>query len=146
MIPDEQYTEIIRCMPIFCVDWLISCRGQYLLLKRNQQPLMGDYWIVGGRLRMDETIIEAAYRLQTREVGKYCGVGTMIGFSNYMFEKTEDARATHTPAVSYQIEVDDIFEPRLDSTESQYMWTNKLPLQYLVQTTFTIVPKYDGLI
>ena len=145
-IPDEQYNQILKSMPIFCVDWLISCRGEYLLLKRTQQPLMGDYWIIGGRLRMDESIESAAYRLQTREVGRYCGMGSMIGFSNYIFDKVEGARATHTPAISYQVEVPDRFEPVLDSTESDYMWTTKLPVQYLVQTTFTAAPKYDGLI
>ena len=145
-IPDDQYDEILKCMPIFCVDWLISCKGQYLLLKRTQQPLMGNYWIIGGRLKMDESIALAGYRLQTREVGRYCGMGEMIGFSNYMFDKVEGARATHTPAVSYQIEVDDMFTPVLDSTESEYLWTTKLPTQYLIQTTFTQAPSFSGLI
>ena len=145
-IPPDQYKEILKCMPIFCVDWLISCGDQYLLLKRNQQPLMGDYWIIGGRLRMDESITQAAYRLQMREVGKFCGVGNMLGFSNYMFEKVEDARATHTPAVSYRIEVPEMFIPTLDDTESQYIWTSKLPTQYLVQTTFIEAPRFSGLI
>ena len=145
-IPDEQYNQILKSMPIFCVDWLISCKGQYLLLKRTQQPLMGDYWIVGGRLRMDESITLAACRLQMREVGRFCGVGKMIGFSNYMFDKVEGARATHTPAVSYQIEVDEMFTPTMDSTESEYIWTDRLPTQYLVQTQFTEAPRFSGLI
>ncbi len=145
-IPDEQYEQILKCMPVFCVDWLISCKGQYLLLRRTQQPLMGDYWIVGGRLKMDETIESAAYRLQTRELGHYYGLGKLIGFSNYMFEKVEGARATHTPAVSYQIEVDEMFTPTMDSTESEYIWTDRLPTQYLTQTTFTDAPRFKGLI
>lgn len=145
-IPDEQYNQILKSMPIFCVDWLISCKGQYLLLKRTQQPLMGDYWIIGGRLRMDESIESAAYRLQTREVGRYCGMGNMIGFSNYIFDKVEGARATHTPAISYQIEVDEIFTPTMDTTESEYIWIDKLPIQYVVQTTFSKVPAFSGLI
>ena len=107
---------------------------------------MGDYWIIGGRLRMDESIESAAYRLQTREVGRYCGMGNMIGFSNYIFDKVEGARATHTPAISYQIEVDEIFTPTMDTTESEYIWIDKLPIQYVVQTTFSKVPAFSGLI
>ena len=145
-IPDEQYNQILKCMPVFCVDWLISCRGEYLLLKRTQQPLMGDYWIIGGRLRMDETIASAAYRLQTRELGHYYGMGKMIGFSNYMFDKVDGARATHTPAVSYQVEVQDKFIPTMDSTESEYIWTEKLPRDFLIQTTFITAPKFNGMI
>ena len=107
---------------------------------------MGDYWIIGGRLRMDESIESAAYRLQTREVGRYCGMGNMIGFSNYIFDKVEGARATHTPAISYRIEVDEIFTPTMDTTESEYIWIDKLPIQYVVQTTFSKVPAFSGLI
>ena len=146
MIPHDQYKEILKCMPVFCLDWLISCKGQYLLLKRNEQPLMDNYWIIGGRLRLDESIAAAAYRLQTREVGHYYGIGKMIGFSNYMFPKVEDARATHTPAVTYRVEVQDMFIPTLSDTESQYVWTSKLPTQYVTQTTFTQAPRFTGLI
>jgi hypothetical protein len=97
---------------------------------------MGDYWIIGGRLKMDESVESAAYRLQTRELGHYYGLGRMIGFSNYRFPKVDGARATHTPAVSYQVEVQDMFIPTMDETESEYLWTSKLPKDYIEQTTF----------
>ena len=95
---------------------------------------------------MDETIASAAYRLQTRELGHYYGMGKMIGFSNYMFDKVDGARATHTPAVSYQVEVQDKFIPTMDSTESEYIWTEKLPRDFLIQTTFITAPKFKGMI
>ena len=134
MIPDEQYNQILKSMPIFCVDWLIRCGDKYLLLQRTQQPLKGRYWHIGGRLRMDETIEEAAIRLQTRELGRYCGVGRFLGFSNYMFEKCEDARATHTPAITYLVDVNEFFIPKLDDTESGHIWTTSLPEDFVKQT------------
>ena len=135
MIPNEQYDYIMKNMPVFCVDWLIRCNNKYLLLKRNQQPLKNRLWHIGGRLRIDESIEDAARRLQTREIGRFCGVGTFIGFSNYMFEKTEDARATHTPAITYLVDVDELFAPKLSETESVAIWTTSLPEDFVNQTT-----------
>ena len=145
LIDDEMYSVILEKMPVFCVDWLIACKGRYLLLKRTQQPLKGQWWLIGGRLQKDETIDEAGYRLQGREIGRYCGKGEPVGFSNYFFPKLEDSRATHTPAVSFLVEVEEEFVPILDDTEDEYMWTDKLPLEYANQTTFfPNPPHYEG--
>ena len=148
MIPDDQYDYIMKNMPIFCVDWLIRCDDKYLLLKRKQQPLKGKYWHIGGRLRLDETINQAAIRLQEREIGRYCGLGKFIAFSNYFFEKCEDARSTHTPAITYLVDVDAEFVPDLDDTESDYIWTESLPKDLLVQSHFVneITLPYRGLL
>jgi colanic acid biosynthesis protein WcaH len=143
-IEDEMYNVILEKMPIFCVDWLISCKGKFLLLKRTQQPLKGDYWLIGGRLQKNETIDEAGYRLQGREIGRYCGKGTPIGFSNYFFPVLADSRATHTPAVSFLVEVEEEFVPILDDTEDEYIWTDKLPLEYANQTSFFPNPPLYG--
>ena len=148
MIPNDQYDYIMKNMPVFCVDWLVRCDSKYLLLKRTQQPLMGRYWHIGGRLRIDETVEQAARRLQNRELGRYCGLGVLLGFSNYFFEKTEDARATHTPAITYLVDVDEEFVPTLDDTESDYIWTESLPIDLLTQSQFVnnISLKYEGLL
>lgn len=148
MIPDEQYEFILKNMPVFCVDWLIRCGDKYLLLKRKQQPLKGRYWHIGGRLRMDETIPMAAKRLQERELGRFCGLGDLIAFSNYNFIKSEDARATHTPAITFLVDVDDEFTPKLDETESDYIWTESLPRDLMVQSQFVnnIPLKFKGMV
>lgn len=148
MIPEDQYNFILKNMPVFCVDWLVRCGDKYLLLKRTQQPLKGRYWHIGGRLRIDETISQAAERLQNRELGRYCGMGQLLAFSNYMFEKCDDARATHTPAITYLVDVEEEFIPTLDDTESEYMWTESLPIDLLSQSHFVnnISLKYEGLL
>ena len=148
MIPDDQYNYILKNMPVFCVDWLIRCDDKYLLLQRTQQPLKGRYWHIGGRLRMDETVTQAARRLQEREIGRYCGVGDIIGFSNYFFPKDEDARATHTPAITYLVDVDETFTPTPSETECNYIWTTSLPKDLLIQSHFinNVSLKYKGIV
>ena len=64
LIEEEEYLKIIKSMPIFCLDFLISFEKKYLLIKRNEEPLKNLYWIIGGRLMFKETIKDAAIRIQ----------------------------------------------------------------------------------
>ena len=60
MIPAEQYKEIIKVLPILCVDIVIkNNRGEYLLVKRAHEPLKGRWWVVGGRVHKGESIEQA---------------------------------------------------------------------------------------
>lgn len=146
MIPEEQYQKILKSLPIFCLDWVVHNDGKYLLQKRTLQPLKGVWWIVGGRMRVKETLEDAAIRLQTREFGRYLGLGEMIGFSNYIFPEVEDSRAIHTPAISFLVDSPDQFTPTQDVTECGHMWTSKLPSTYVQETTFFREIPYSGTI
>ena len=123
-------------MPIFCIDFLVKCENKYLLIKRNQEPLKGVYWVIGGRMRYKETIQEFAKRVQEREIGRYFSTFKMIGFSNYFFPEVSDARATHTPSVLYLVEVNNFFNPQVDDTHSDFIWTTELPDELKKQTEF----------
>mgnify|MGYP001206105949 FL=1 len=85
MIPEKEYQKIIKSMPIFCVDFLFKCGDKHLLIKRNEEPCKGLYWVVGGRLFHKEKIHELAERVHKREVGKYYSNFKIIGISNYIF-------------------------------------------------------------
>ena len=135
-IPEEEYLKIIKILPIFCADFLIRHKDKYLLVKRKQQPVKDVYWPVGGRLRFRETIDQLARRVHTRELGRYFPNYKLIGFSNYIFERVQDERATHTPCMLYLIEVDEMFDPNIDDTHSDFIWTSELPFELKKQTNF----------
>lgn len=135
-IPEEEYKKIISQIPIFCVDFLIRCGNEYLLIKRKDEPLKGVYWVIGGRLMFKETIEELAKRVHMREIGRYFPNFKLIGFSNYFFPNVPDERATHTPTMLYLVEVDQMFTPQLDNTHSEFIWTDELPEELKNQTNF----------
>lgn len=135
-ISEEDYQKIIKSMPIFCIDFLIKYKDKYLFIKRTQEPLKGVYWVIGGRLRYKETIQEFAKRVQTREIGRYFSNFKPVGFSNYFFPDLEESRATHTPTMLYLVEVDEMFEPDIDDTHCDYIWTTKIPDELKKQTDF----------
>ena len=135
-LPDIEYKKIINSMPIFCIDFLITCQEKYLLIKRNEEPLKNDYWVIGGRLMFKETIKDAAKRIQTREIGRYYSKFKEIGFSNYFFPINKESRATHTPALLFKITVEETFNPIVDKQHSSFIWSRKIPNELLKQTIF----------
>ena len=135
-IEEEEYQKIIKSMPIFCLDFLISFEKKYLLIKRNEEPLKNLYWIIGGRLMFKETIKDAAIRIQKREIGISFSNFKIIGFSNYFFTNKPNSRALHTPSLLFHISVNKIFNPKLDKQHNNFIWSDNIPEKLIKQTTF----------
>ena len=102
-----------------------------MLLKRVDEPLKNIFWFPGGRLRLNETIEDFALRVQERETGRYIKKYELIGFSNYFFKSSKNSRAIHTPTLLFKIRIKKQFIPILDKTHSDYVWTEKLPEEFL---------------
>lgn len=138
-IPEKKYRKIIKLIPIFCIDFLIRNNDKILLIKRKEEPLKGNFWLPGGRLRMMEKMNDASKRIQLQEIGRYFPNLKIIGFSNYHFKKRGSSRALHTPTILYEINVSEHFNPIIDKFHSDYKWTNKLPKK-LIKKINTINP------
>ena len=137
-IPEKEYQKILKSMPIFCIDFIIEHDGKYLLIERTQEPLKGVKWVIGGRMQLNETIENFAWRVQSREIGHFVGTGNLIGFSNYFFPEVEESRAVHTPTLLYHVKVPKQFEPVIDDTSCSYSWTSELPEELKKQTDFVV--------
>jgi colanic acid biosynthesis protein WcaH len=139
-IPEKEYQKILKSMPVFCIDYLIECSGKYLLIERNQEPLKGVHWVIGGRMQLNETLEDFAWRVQSREIGHFVGLGKLIGFSNYFFLDVENSRAIHTPTLLYHTEVPNQFDPVIDDTSCSFKWSQELPEELKKQTNFISNP------
>ena len=126
-IPENIYKEFLKNMPIFCIDFLINYKDEFLLLKRNEEPLKGIYWLPGGRLKKNETLDKFSHRVQSREIRIYFKNYSIIGFSNFLFKESINSRATHTPTLLFEITVQNKFTPNIDKTHSEYRWSKDLP-------------------
>jgi colanic acid biosynthesis protein WcaH len=63
VIHNDLYGEIIRVMPIPCVDLVVTDKERrVLLLRRKNEPMKGDWWFPGGRVFFLEPRIQAAER------------------------------------------------------------------------------------
>ena len=135
-LPEKDYQKIIKSMPIFCIDFLISFKNKFLLVKRKEEPLKNLYWVVGGRLMFKEKIVDAAKRIQEREIGIYFSNFKEIGFSNYFFPNTKNSRATHTPTLLFHISAEKFFKPKLDEKHNKFIWSENIPEELIKQTSF----------
>ena len=65
--------------PLVGVGAIIVENGRVVLIKRGQQPLMGDWSIPGGMLELGETVHEAASRETQEETGLTVEPGELLG-------------------------------------------------------------------
>ena len=68
-IPDRLFHEIMKQLPIVSVDAIIVVDGALLLMKRNNSPAKGEWWLPGGRIHKDESPEEALRREVKEETG-----------------------------------------------------------------------------
>jgi colanic acid biosynthesis protein WcaH len=70
-IPREIYEVIMARMPVCTVDVLFfnKEKTKTLLFKRNNEPLKGLFYSIGGRLDKEESFLECAVRQTKKELG-----------------------------------------------------------------------------
>jgi colanic acid biosynthesis protein WcaH len=119
-IPNDLYAKIVELMPIVCVDILIHDKGgKVLLVRRNQEPAKGKWWLVGGRVHKGERLEEAVWRKCEEEVGlKQVRIksDSLIGIYEHFFDVSAQGVPTHTICLAYSVEVDDLSEVKTDNT------------------------------
>ena len=131
-IPENLYLQIISCVPITCVDILIqNQRQEYLLVKRNDEPLRGEFWVVGGRLSIDESQVAACQRKCRDEVGLEIPEGDFcfVGVYDDSFESNAFQAPTlyRTISMVYRATVPDNVLVVLDKDHSEFSWSVDLP-------------------
>ena len=70
-LPIEKYQELMDTSPVCCVDMLFfnGDKTKTLLFKRENEPMKGSYFSIGGRLLKNEKMEDCAVRQAFREAG-----------------------------------------------------------------------------
>ena len=68
-IEQNIYKKFIQNLPLCCVDLVVKNNKRFLLVKRKQLPLKNKWYIPGGRLFLNESLISAAKRKLREELG-----------------------------------------------------------------------------
>jgi colanic acid biosynthesis protein WcaH len=127
VLSKKDYTKVLASVPVLTVDILIERDGEYLLVKRKNRPLMGKYWIPGGRVYRGENIVKAARRKMREETGLRDGTMTLVGYSNGIWKD-------NLFGLDYIQTVSIVFLCRnfrgsikLDRQSSDFKWSKSLP-------------------
>jgi len=116
-IEEELYSRFVELMPITCIDVLIhDDEGRILLVKRNQEPAKDKWWVIGGRLLKDETMLEGAVRKAKEEVGLDVKVEKIIGVYDEFFNTSIQGYPTHTVCIAFLAKADNLLLTDVDYT------------------------------
>lgn len=137
-IDDECYATIQKKMPIATVDAIIFHKDKFLLMKRNDSPVKGEWWIPGGRIFKNESIEDAVKRKVFEETGLQCKIIEQLGVINQIFPEC------HTISIFYLVE-SNRNDVKLNTEHSDYKWVSELPVnshQYLRHMVKTAYKEY----
>ncbi|MFO7180191.1 MAG: NUDIX domain-containing protein [Pseudomonadota bacterium] len=143
MIPVEEYKKIIGAIPILCVDLVLRDRaGRYLLVKRENEPLRGEWWVVGGRVLKGERAEAAARRKLEEEIGLTVPRLELLGLYEDFFDRNSLGIETlyHTVSIVFGGTLDDVSGIRLDAQHKEWKLAEQLPERLRIQAFRGIDP------
>jgi len=129
-IPDNLYKKIHQSVPVACVDVVVSdTRGNFLLLRRKNQPEKGKWWFPGGRVLRGEKLEETALRKLNQETGLNGRVIRLLGVYDY-FSRTGYFKGVpaHTIAIVYLVKASANRKIILDWQSDNSGWFRKINL------------------
>lgn len=121
----EEYKNMLNKLPIPCIDIVIlNEKNEILLLKRDNEPALNEWWVPGGRIHKNESFKCAALRKAKEELGLDAEFVQMLGFGETIFDigPFEDI-TTHT-VNAYALLKADITKITIDSLHSDYKFSS----------------------
>jgi colanic acid biosynthesis protein WcaH len=144
LIPKEKYTEIIEILPILCVDVIIqNTSGEYLLIKRANEPKKGQWWPIGGRVLKGETLEHAVIRKIMEETAIHVKSVRPIGY----FETVADTNPFglpfqyHAVSVIFAALAEDWQQIHLDDQSTEWKYSKDLPPDFRINAFYELGSK-----
>ena len=123
IIPPEQYDQILKTMPIPCVDLLVvDNERNILLIKRRNEPAKGQWWFPGGRVHYKETRCEAAIRKLKEECGLEAIEIHELGTFDIMLEYPLNSSIVHGITTLFCMKISSHKRFQLDDQSMAFEW------------------------
>ena len=122
-IEETLYSEIVKSMPIPCVDLVVMDQaGRILLLKRKNEPASNQWWFPGGRVLFNELRSEAARRKLKEECGfPKCDALEELATFDWFFSFGEGQKI-HSITTLFKVVVDSSGAIALDEQSYEARW------------------------
>jgi colanic acid biosynthesis protein WcaH len=130
MISEELYQQIVRVMPIPCVDLMVvNDQGEVLLAKRKNEPAKDEWWFPGGRVHYLENRRAAAIRKLREECGLETDRVIELGTFDVIVERQDDHELLHGITTLFSVQINPGEEVLLDDQNSKAEW--RLPSEWM---------------
>ncbi|MBD3262467.1 MAG: NUDIX domain-containing protein [Candidatus Altiarchaeales archaeon] len=127
-VDDNLYKQILKNVPISCVDIAILHEGRILLVKRKDEPGAGRLWLPGGRVYKGELMRETAARKALEEVGISCNVGPIVHTAETIFDTGYGGIPVHSINICFFLYPTKCpVEVQLDSHHDGHVWVDTVP-------------------
>lgn len=127
MFLDKQtFSTVIKSTPLVSIDLIIeNGQGEFLFGYRNNRPAQGYWFVPGGRILKDESVVDAFKRLTLHELGVefQLSQAKLIGpFEHFYSDNVTGADfSTHYIALGYRLVVDELPDLPKDQ-HCDYKW------------------------
>jgi colanic acid biosynthesis protein WcaH len=122
------YRRMLSVMPVVCVDMVVVCDDQFVLVKRANAPHQGKWFVPGGRMTKNETLHEAVQRKLFEETGVRAAAPQLIAVAEHFnvpgYLANQD---THILSFAFLTRVRRRVPLRVDGQSSDARWFDKLP-------------------
>lgn len=126
-LPQENFTKIIQQTPLVSIDLVIeNSQKQILLGYRNNRPAKGYWFVPGGRILKDETMVQAFQRLTENELGTAYKIGQaeFLGPYEHFYNDSvfDEAISTHYVVMGYKLILDIELSDLPKEQHHQFKW------------------------
>jgi colanic acid biosynthesis protein WcaH len=123
IIEQELYDQILRVMPIPCVDLLVTDEsGRILLVKRINEPSKGQWWFPGGRVLFGETREKAARRKLFEECRLVPVSVQELGTFDLLLPTYDKGQISHGITTLFAVNVGNENQVTMDDQSSNAEW------------------------
>lgn len=124
----DTFRQIVAGTPLISIDLIVrNEHGQVLLGQRLNRPAQGYWFVPGGRVRKDERLADAFYRLTQEELGlalplsDACFLGPFEHFYNDNFSGSDFS--THYVVLGYAVTLQsDVLSQLPEVQHGAYRW------------------------
>jgi len=129
MFLDQQtFSTVIESTPLVSIDLIVkNSAGKVLLGERLNRPAKGFWFVPGGRILKDESLVNAFKRLTKEELGIEFVIdeAKLIGPFDHFYQDNVfgDGFSTHYVAIGYSLQLtEDLLDLPTDIQHQCYQW------------------------
>jgi colanic acid biosynthesis protein WcaH len=134
-LDDEEFSRIVRCVPLISMDLIIRDPERKVFVGlRNNEPAKGCYFVPGGCIRKGEPLEDAFARIVQVETGLRAelGAAAFLGVHEHMYATNRFGHAdygTHYVVLAYGLNLDHRPSVVLDSQHCGFRWMTEAELK-----------------
>lgn len=115
--------KIHKSVPIVCVDLVVKHRKDFLLIKRKNNPLAGQWFLPGGRVLKGERLRKAVLRKLWEETGLKGKIKKFLGTGEHFMQKGYFRGIPgHTVTFVFLVETAKKDRIHIDSQSATFSW------------------------